>query len=165
MEYRAPRSVKIPAEARTDILPSPFGSHAKPRRGVKMLYRLYAMLFNGSSFGSGGSLRDGNFDTRQNGARWVLEGAANLSGSGLRSRRWGHYCDSKRGGQNIDSNAFHFPLHAKRRNRQTIWFQLRYCCGITMRATITGDLGAGQVTYSPPRRGGESTASARGIPC
>src|SRR2546425_13226794 len=46
MEYRAPRSVKIPAEARTDIFPSPFGSHAKPKRGVKMLYRLCAMLFS-----------------------------------------------------------------------------------------------------------------------
>src|SRR3989442_11197875 len=45
MEYKAPRSVKIPAEARTDIFPSPFGSHAKPRRGVKILYLLYAMLF------------------------------------------------------------------------------------------------------------------------
>src|SRR5207247_8967681 len=64
------------------------------------------LIGDGSSFGSGGSLRDGNFDTRQNGARLVLDGAANLSGSGLRSRCWGHYCDSKRGGQNIDSNAF-----------------------------------------------------------
>src|SRR2546429_9848973 len=45
IEYKAPRSVKIPAEARTDIFPSPFGSQARPSRGVKMLYRLAAMLF------------------------------------------------------------------------------------------------------------------------
>ena len=79
-----------------------------------MLYRLYAMHFNGSSFGSGGSLRDGDFDTRQNGARLVLDGAANLSGSGLRSRRWGHHCDCTQCSKNVNSNAFHFPLHGKR---------------------------------------------------
>src|ERR1700758_3096917 len=45
IEYKAPRSVNMPAEARIDIFPSPFGSHARPRRGVKILYRLYAMLF------------------------------------------------------------------------------------------------------------------------